>query len=472
MRKLIGRESEIKLLNEALKSNSPELIVIYGRRRIGKTFLINQVYKKFIKFEVTGINNVNLKNQLLNFHLKLQKSYKKAKLPKSWFEAFDTLAEYCSSLKSKSKKVVFIDEFPWLDSRKSNFLPAFENFWNSYAAKRTDLIVIICGSAASYMINKIINSKRGLHNRLTQKINLSPFKLNEVEKLLKYKNVKLTRYDIVQLYMTTGGIPHYLEKIKPGESVAQIINRLCFEKNGFLRSEFNNIFISLFDQHENHEEIVRSLAKVRKGLTRNEILQKSKLSSGGTLTKTLNELEESGFIENYTPYKGTKNAIYRLSDEYSMFYLKYIEGSKPTGKSYWMKIQGQQSYKTWAGFSFETICIKHIDEIIEALKISGIHSTHGSWISKGRIGAQIDLLIDRDDNIVNLCEMKFYNSAYSITKKYAEEITNKVNAFLKDTKTTKSIFTTFITSHGLTENKYSRQLVQNELTINDLFSSL
>jgi len=470
MRVLIGRKTEKTILTDALESNRPELIVVYGRRRIGKTFLIREVYKKYIKFEFSGIHKVPLKEQLKNFHLTLSSKMVKIERPSDWIEAFHQLSHYIEKLKSKKKKVIFIDEFPWLDTRKSNFLPAFDNFWNSYASTRDDLIVVICGSAASYMIKNIIKSKGGLHNRMTQKIHLAPFNLYEAEQLLKYNNVNLSRYDIIQVYMAVGGVPHYLEKILPGESVAQAIDRLCFDKDGFLRSEFNNVFASLFDQYENHEAIIRTLATVRKGLTRNEVLSKSKIGSGGTLTKTLIELEESGFIENYSPFQGRKDSIFRITDEYSMFYIKYIEKTKPSDSGVWMKMQGQQSYKIWSGFSFETICIKHIEQIKEGLKIAGINTTYGSWIEKNSPNsAQIDLLIDRDDNVINLCEMKFYNTEYSIDKKYANEIAKKVNSFSTSTKTKKSVFITFITTYGLITNQYSTQHVQNELTMDDLF---
>jgi hypothetical protein len=368
---------------------------------------------------------------------------------------------------------LFIDEFPWLDTRKSNFLAAFDRFWNSYASKRKDMVVVVCGSAASYIIKNIVKNKGGLHNRLTQAIKLEPFNLQETEDFLKHSKVKFTRYDILQLYMAMGGVPHYLEKIVPGESVAQALDRLCFSKNGFLQREFSNVFASLFDQHDNHETIVRSLSKTRKGVTRNQLLAVSKINSGGTLTKTLEELEDSGFIDKSFPYKGTKDAIYRLTDEYSLFYLKFIEHIKPSKKSVWLKIQGQQSYKIWSGFSFETICIKHIDQIKEGLKISGIHSTHGSWIGKNKTGGvQIDLLIDRDDHVINLCEMKFYNSKFALDKKYAFEIAEKGNIFRQSTDTKKSIFNTFITTYGLIENPYSRQYIQNELIADNLFIKL
>jgi len=327
---IIGRKIETSILTGALKSRHSELIAVYGRRRVGKTFLIRRVYKDTIRFEFSGIHQGSLKQQLNNFHYTLSSKKHNFKKPSNWIEAFHQLSQYLDKLTSKKKKVVFIDEFPWLDTRKSNFLSAFDNFWNSYASKRDDLVVIICGSAASYMIKNIIKSKGGLHNRLTNKIQLLPFNLHETEQLLKSNNVKLSRYDILQIYMALGGVPHYLEKILPGESVAKALDRLCFTKDGFLRTEFDNIFASLFEQHDNHEAIINSLAAVRKGLTRTEILFKSKIKSGGTLSKTLSELEESGFIEKYFPYQGTKDSVYRLTDEYSMFYIKFIKNTKPS----------------------------------------------------------------------------------------------------------------------------------------------
>jgi predicted AAA+ superfamily ATPase len=473
MNTVIGRKPEKIILANALKSNRPELIAVYGRRRVGKTYLVRNAYKNRITIEFTGMHDVPLKRQLKNFYLTLVSLAPDTQKPSDWIEAFHQLSGYFNTLKSAKKKVLFIDEFPWFDTRKSGFLPAFENFWNSYASKRNDLVVVICGSAASYMIKNIIKSKGGLHNRLTRHIRLAPFTLSETEQLFKYNRVNLSRYDILQLYMAMGGIPFYLEQVLPGESVAQTIDRLCFNKQGLLRTEFNNIFASLFDQHGRHEEIVRVLANVRKGITRTELLSKSKISTGGALTKAVLELEESGFVESYTPYKGKKDPLIRLTDEYSLFYLKYIEKIKPSHTGIWMKMQGLQPYKIWSGFSFETICIKHVSQILEGLKISGINTTYGSWIAKGvQNGAQIDLLIDRDDNVINVCEMKFYNTAFTLTKKYAHEVLNKVNAFVTGTKTKKSIFTTFITTFGLTPNNYSRQYVQNELTMDVLFTDL
>ena len=473
MATVIGRHEEKIILQDALKSNRAELIVVYGRRRIGKTYLVGEVYKHHICFAFSGMHKSTYKNQLKNFNLALQNYFPKSKDANDWLGAFYQLEKYLNTLRGKKKKVVFIDEFPWLDTRKSGFLSAFDRFWNSYASKRSDLVVVVCGSAASYLIKNIIRNKGGLHNRLTHKIQLMPFNLHETEQFLKHKNIRLTRYDILQLYMSMGGVPHYLDKINRGESVAQAIDRLCFTKNGFLQQEFHQVFASLFDQHDNHESIIRTLANVRKGLTRNVLLKKSKINSGGTLTKTLAELEDSGFIEKYLPYKGNNDALYRLSDEYSLFYLKFIEHVKPSKQAHWMKMQTRQSYKAWLGFSFETVCFKHVEQIKAGLGIAGVNSVYGSWIEKKNDdGAQIDLLIDRDDRVINLCEMKFYHSPFVLDKKYVQEMAHKKNAFASVTKTRKALFVTFISTYGLLQNQYSKQHVQNQLTMEHLYINL
>ena len=407
--------------------------------------------------------------QLQNFQILLSRTGKKTTNPKSWLEAFYQLENFLDKKKSKKKKVIFIDEFPWLDSRKSNFLTAFDNFWNNYASKRNDLVVVICGSAASYMIKHILKNTGGLHNRVTNKIHLKPFSLYETELLLKANKVTLSKYDILQIYMCMGGIPHYLQRISTGESVVTIIDKLCFAKDGFLRTEFDVIFYSLFIKAENHIAIVKALAKVRKGLTRAEILKKTKLKTGGTFSKTLNELTESGFISYYLPYKGTKDRLYRLTDEYSMFYLKFIQGSSSEVGT-WQTMYSQNAYKIWSGFSFETICLKHIKQIKQSLGISGILSTTGSWVEKNdKQGAQIDLLIDRNDNAINLCEIKFHNSVFTITKSYAESLRYKKQIFQEKTKTNKNIFITFVTVYGLIINQHSLEVAQNEITMVDLF---
>lgn len=466
---IIGRKQEIEMLNSALISTKSELIVVYGRRRVGKTFLIRQLFEAHLKFEVTGLYGGGLKDQLSNFSKELKNRAKNNAMqtPENWMNAFNLLEEYLNSHKGKNKKVIFIDEFPWIATQKSKFLMAFENFWNSYATKRTDLIVVICGSAASYMVQKIIKNKGGLHNRISQKIRLLPFNLNETRLFLKSRNINYTEYDIIQLYMVMGGVPHYLEKIKKGDSVAQNIDRLCFNKNGILHDEFNQLYASLFDDSTKHLSIINALASVKKGIPRKMLIEKSAITSGGDFSLKLGELIESGFVSEYIYYGNkVKQTLYRLSDEYSLFYLKYIKENKNNGAGIWQQLSNTPSYNSWSGFSFETVCLKHIDQIKKGLGIQSIYSTNSSWYNDN---AQIDLIIDRADNIINVCELKFSHQAFSITKSYHQNLRNKINEFRLETKIRKNVFLTMVTTFGVQENAYSLEVMENELTLNCLF---
>jgi hypothetical protein len=467
MRKIIGRDNELKTLQRAIDSDSSELIAIYGRRRIGKTFLIREAYKKEIVFEVSGIPDGTYKQQISNFYNKILKSakrFKKREEPSDWLEAFSLLEEYISGIKSKKKKVIFIDELPWIHTPKSNFVSLFAHFWNDYCTKRDDLIVVICGSAASFMINKVIKDKKGLHNRITYPIRLLPFNLHETELFLKSKKVNLSRYDYLQIYMAIGGIPHYLDKIISGDSVATAIDRLCFKSGGILVDEFDIVLSSLFDNSKNHEKIVEGLSKSKNGLTRAEIVSNTSISSGGTLTRTISELTESGFISEYKPFdKVLKETLYRLSDEYSLFYLKYIKNNSDDS---WTALFNSRSYISWGGFAFEAICLKHTPQLKKALGIGGISSNSSSWKNKN---AQIDLVIDRSDNCINLCEIKFSTSEYAISKQYKVSLLNKKSEFIKELTTRKNIFTTMITTFGVKNNQNSNNSIDNQITMDCLF---
>lgn len=469
MNKLIGRDYEIGLLKQLLISNNSELIAIYGRRRVGKTFLIREFFKNEIIFEVTGLYNGTLKDQLDNFSKEILKNTKTLKPKKvfNWFDAFTLLENQLDKQITPNKKVLFIDEFPWIATAKSKFLTAFENFWNRYCTKRNDLIVVVCGSAASYMIQQIIRNKGGLHNRISQQIRMQPFNLYETDLFLKSRGIQYTNYDVTQIYMAIGGVPHYLEKLQKGMSVAQNIDNLCFTKDGILRNEFNHLFASLFDNSEKHLILIKILATSNKGITRKELLEKSKIASGGDFSLKLTELIESGFVNEYS-YHGNKKhlTLYRLSDEYSKFYLKFIHDNHNNGIGAWQRLQKTQSYLSWSGFSFETVCLKHIYQIKKALRIDAIFSKTSSWFNQN---AQVDLLIDRDDNIINLCEIKFYNASFTIEKKYYLNLKNKISELEKGIATRKNIFLTMITSFGIKENEYSKELVQNTIELKDLF---
>jgi AAA+ ATPase superfamily predicted ATPase len=469
---LIGREEEKARLKSLLNSTSSEFVAVYGRRRVGKTFLIRETLSSHFSFQLTGMYNVSLQQQLFNFHTELLKYGAKTGSPvaDSWFIAFQQLIALLQKSRAK-KKVVFLDELPWLDGRKSNFIPALEHFWNSWASARKDIILIVCGSAASWITNKLINNKGGLHNRVTQKIKLNPFTLRECELFLQSKKIKWNQYQVMEIYMAIGGIPYYLNALQPGLSAAQNIDRLCFHTTGLLKNEFQNLYASLFKKYTNHLLVTGILSKKLKGLTREEIIQLSKLPNGGGITKVLNELEESGFIRKYQPFnKKLKNSLYQLTDFYTLFYYHFIKGKTAIPANYWMSIYDSPKHRAWSGYAFEQVCQAHSEEIKKELGISGIQTSEATWKSSTSVnGAQIDLLIDRRDQVINICEMKFSINEFTIDKKYAANLRNKIGAFKTETKTRKSVFLTFITTYGVRSNEHADGLIQNNITMNALF---
>jgi uncharacterized protein len=470
---LIGRESEKKIIEELLESSQSEFLAIYGRRRIGKTYLIDQVCGNKIIFTLTGLHHATLKEQLQNFSILFQNQTKKF-IPQAtnWLGAFQLLTQHLESLPNQ-KKVIFIDELPWLNTPKSNFLGSLEHFWNSWASKRNDIFLVICGSAASWMINNIVKNKGGLHNRITKSISLKPFNLHESELLLRKNGIQFTKYQIAQLYMILGGVPYYLKAVKKGMSLDQIVNELCFTKDGLLKNEFQYVFQSLFDNAENHLKVIKALSEKNKGLTRTEILEKTELSNAGSTTRILEELEESGFILKYIPlYNKNKESLYRIIDYYTLFYIQFIEKRKATTNTF-LTISKLPNWSIWQGLAFENICFQHILPIKQKLGISGVNTQEASWYKKGNSeekGTQIDLLIDRDDAIISICEMKFTNDSYVISKEYAEHLRNKITVFRANSKTKKSIFMTMITTFGLKKNEYAYELIQNEVVLEDLFT--
>ena len=474
---ITGRIAEQKILAARLRTPEPELIAIYGRRRVGKTHLVRTFCKDAIVFEFTGIHGVMMKTQLENFSQVLQlatKSTLALAIPANWLQAFMMLDTYLNTLPTDKPAVIFFDEFPWIETHKSGFLQAFDHWWNASASRKSYLKVIICGSAASWMIDKIINNRGGLHNRVTQTIRLLPFTLGETQAYLQTKGVSLDQYSQLQLYMAMGGVPHYLRNINPGESAAQIIDRLCFAKDGALKNEFNNLYKSLFANSENHERVIRALAAKGKGFTRNEIIAECSFTSGGTTSRILQELEESGFITPYIPFQKKANeSIYKLSDEYSLFYLKFIERAKDSQVGAWLRQYGTSAYAIWSGFAFESVCQKHVLQVRRKLGIEGVLTTTSTWRhapGKGTQGAQIDLLLDRQDRCINICEMKFSGDEFVIDKKYAAQLDMKVNVFRTETGTRKTLFPTMITTYGTRKNEHYLGRILAEIVIEDLFT--
>lgn len=467
-KQIMGRELEKAKLTRSINSHRSELIAIYGRRRIGKTYLTREFYRDRIIFSFSGMNEAARPVQIENFMIKLNevtKQFEGNKIPENWLQAFNKLKQFLVGIKkTKRKKVIFIDEFPWADSQRSGFLAAFENFWNDYCTTRSDLIVVVCGSAASYMVKKIIRNRGGLHNRITRKIKLEPFTLKEAKDFLKYKGIQMPDIEILKIYMAFGGVAEYLEHLEPGDSAVTAIDRLCFQKGAQLENEYDDIFISLFEENSYHERIISTLAKgPKKGLSRDNLLNQLDIPSGGTFSKSLNELMLSGFILKYDSFKDNrKTTLFRIYDEFCSFHIQFMI---PFKGSSWAQIFQKQEYKSWRGYAFETICLKHVSVLKKALKCDQIESKNYSWSNDK---AQIDLVIDRSDGVANLCELKFYNDEFIITADYAKKLRNKESQFQLATKSKKGLYTTAVTTWGV-KGTHSIGLVTNNIKMGVLF---
>ena len=379
--------------------------------------------------------------------------------------------------KTSAKWILFLDELPWLASKRSGLLQALDYYWNRYWSALCNLIVIVCGSAASWILENLINAKGGLHNRLTRRILLKPYTLKGSKEFLNHYNIQLNDKQLCDLYMVFGGVPYYLKQIQRGKSSAQNINAICFRREGFLYGEFDRLFTSLFDHSENHISIIRNIGKQSKGITREELVKKIKISSGGTLSKYLDELEAAGFIQSYVPYGLKKNIFYRVIDEYVLFYLHWIDPLKgkgiETAKSYWEMKTKSPSSLAWSGNAFEAICLKHTDQIRSALGLDSISCEMGSWRyvpkkGKKEEGAQIDLLLDREDGIVTICEIKYADKPFVIDKAYAKQLATKIEVFETHFQTKKQIHLAMITISGIKHTIWSDELINNELKIDDL----
>ncbi len=471
---MIGRKQEIELLEQAYDSSRSEFIAIYGRRRVGKTFLVRQLFTDKFAFTYSGMPNVSTKVQLHNFYKELlAQGYKAQTMPKNWTDAFFMLRELVAS-RPEGKKVIFLDELPWMDGRQSSFLPAFENFWNAWASARNDILLIICGSATSWIVKKILHNRGGLHNRLTNQICLQPFNLKECEEYVNEMGLPLDRQQVIEGYMAFGGIPFYWSLLERNKNLSQNIDSLFFGRNAKLKDEFQELYRSLFARPEVYVEIIRSLGTKKVGMTRDEIISSANLDSGGKLTGYLEDLENCGFIRRYQAIGAkAKNALYQLVDNFTLFYFRFMDGKNITDANYWSKIQIAPIYHSWSGLAFERVCLLHSEQIKKALGISGVITYEYSWRTAANDehpGAQIDLLIDRSDKAINLCEIKYSDGPYTIDKKYMENLRNKAALFRLLTKTRKGIALTMITSYGLVKNSYSMNSIHSQITADDLFA--
>ncbi len=483
--KIIGRFREQKLLKELFDSKKSEFIAVYGRRRVGKTYLIKNLIDSLhaVFFHVTGLQKGTFKEQLGEFAKQIGVTfYQGAALVhrSGWIDTFEDLTGAINKIPKGKKVVLFFDEFPWMATPRSKLITALELYWNRYWVFDPRIKLIICGSATSWIVENIINNKGGLHNRVTRSIHLQPFSLCETESYLKEHKINLDRRQILDLYTVLGGVPLYWSFVRKGYSAHQCIDELCFQNNGPLVKEFKRLFESLFEDAKPYIELIRTVAGYRYGIGQAELIAKSKQPDGGSTVRRLHQLEEAGFITSLVPYgRKEKGVYYLIDDEYSLFYLHWIEpklkiiARKSINTGFWMAQSNQSAWKTWAALSFESTCYKHIDQIRKALKIDP-GATAGTWrfipkANEPQEGAQIDLLFDRLDGAITLCEIKYSNKPFAIDKSYSKEILKKMEVFKKHTKTKKQLFFSMITTMGLKPTMYSEEIISNEATLDDLF---
>ncbi len=455
-----------------MESERSEFVVVYGRRRIGKTFLVRRFFKDNYAFSFVGKHEMRREQQLAEFAKELMCYSHSTFVPhlKNWTEAFDALQRLLETYNIPGKKVVFFDEMPWMDTPKSDFVSALENFWNGWANMRDDIVLVACGSATSWMVDKLLHNQGGLFNRITQKIYLRPFKLSEMEQYLDEKHFGWNRYQIAQCYMILGGIPFYLTLLNPKLSLLSNIDELFFaDAHAMLRTEYNELYSTLFKRPDNYLAVIRMLTERKEGFTRKEINEKTKLG-GAALSKILSDLEQCDFIFSYARYGNAKNnAIYRIKDFYTLFYYKYVNGIDTKDSLRWTHLSSTPQVSSWQGFSFELLCLLHLDEIKKALGIDRILNDASAWRSRQpEQNTQIDLVIERADHNINLCEMKFSSGMYAIDKGYEQKLRERMSIFLAETMTRCSTRITMVTTYGVLQNKHSG-IVNDEVLLDDLF---
>ena len=475
---IIGRKQEIAELTRRYESGRAEFIAVYGRRRVGKTFLINEVLGDGMVFRHTGLSpydrkrKVSLRSQLQNFHFSLiRHGLEGIAQPKSWMEAFFLLEQLLERRDNGSRQVVFIDELPWMDTARSGFLTALEAFWNGWGCSRHNLCLVVCGSATSWMLDNIINNRGGLYGRLTCEMKLSPFTLLECEQFFQSRKIDFSRYNIIQAYMILGGIPFYLDCFNPSLSLAQNIDTLFFNPKAKLGDEFDRLFNSVFDNASECMKIIRILSKRHAGYRRDEIARKADINPNGDFTKMLKALIASDFVTKYVPWGAAHHEeYYKLSDCFCWFWLHFKEQKAVTERDFWMHHMKESEIMAWRGIAFEEVCMQHVSQIKMALQIAGVASHESSLIVSGdddTDGMQVDLLIDRADDVVNVCEMKYSKSNYAITKSYAEKLQKRMNV-LEQTLPDKKFHLTVVTVNPIERNNHS-DIVKSVVTAEELF---
>lgn len=469
---LIGRKEQQAELWRAYEWDESRFVAVYGRRRVGKTYLVRETFGDKIVFAHSGLANVSMRDQLVSWQISLEKAgLQVKKTPENWVEAFMLLLDLIEQ-STAEKKVIFLDELPWMDTPRSKLVSALEFFWNNWASARKDVLLIVCGSATSWIINKLFRNHGGLYGRITSHIHLAPFSLYECEQYAQALHLTMPRYDLLEAYMVFGGVPYYWSLLDRRKSLAQNIDSLCFSANGKLRYEYTKLYESLFRNPDIYLNVVKVLGENPEGMRRDSIVKALKIPENGNFSRVLEDLEHSGLIARSNSYGQKYNGIYRLMDNFSLFYLKYMQENKTNDEAFWSHSYASSVRLAWCGLAFERLCFQHVPQIKRALGISGVVTNTYSWQVKDDPeygpGAQIDMLIERADNAINVCEMKFSNKEYTINKDYDKILRHKVTRFAESIGYRKGVRLTMITTYGVTHNAYWNE-VQNEVVADDLF---
>ena len=472
---LIGRKKERKLLQDIFHDESSHFLAIYGRRRVGKTFLIREAYGYRFAFQHAGLSGASLKEQIYAFMSSLKDAgYQTKAKPRNWLEAFEELKELIRQ-STEQKKVIFIDELSWMDTRNSDLMTALEHFWNGWASARKDILLIVCASATSWILSKVVHNKGGLYHRLTAQIHLKNFTLAECEEYVRARGIVLNREQILQYYMIFGGVPYYWGFLEKGYSLSQNVDRILFAEDAPLKDEFQYLYASIFRNPKVYLRIVETLSLKKVGMTREEIIELAGIRNSGDLTTKLEELESCGFIRRYYSYgMKKKNAIYQLMDNYTLFYYKFL-ADRPQDEHFWTNQLNTPSVNVWMGLAFERVCLEHVDQMKKKLGITGVLTEAHAWYckadpDKGIGGSQIDLLLVRKDQVINLCEMKYANAEYLITDKTIRSIRHKIEDLIRVTGTRAVIHPTLVTSYGVVDNAYAHE-IQSLILMDDLFEN-
>ncbi len=470
---LIGREEELRTLEEAFRSGQPEFIAIYGRRRVGKTFLVRKAFGNRIAFQHAGLSEGGMKDQLEAFADSMRRSFGTPEpAPASWIAAFGSLADALS--RHRGRKVVFLDELPWMDTPNARFMSALEHFWNGWASGRDDIVLVVCGSAASWIVRKIVDNYGGLHDRLTHLVRLVPFTLGECRRFALSKGLRLVDRQLADLYMAFGGIPFYWNLVRRGESPAQAVDRLCFGETGELHGEFGRLYASLFRRPEPYVAVVETMARRSAGMTREELLSATGQEDNGAFSRILEDLESCGFVRRYRfPGKKERDSLWQLLDPFTLFHLRFLADDSRQGHGNWLAGAASHARATWSGLAFEQLCLQHVFQIKRALGIAGVlTAVHAARIPPGpdgEPGAQIDLVLDRADGIANLCEMKYSSDLFSVSSRYRSELLSKVSAYQRAFGMRKAVHVTLVTAAGIRPNE-NTDAIQSEVSLGDLFA--